>query len=90
MTWLEEAKKRAEDLRAWPLDTTILPDGLTPAALANGIALDDAPRALALLERARASVNRCRILAIDCGDDHAERVAMAWLRDLEGKEALDA
>lgn len=74
MTWLDEAKKRVEDANT-PCDR-ISAEFDRRQTLRMDICEDDAPRMIALLERAKREIERLRDLTIDGR-------ANAWLRDLE-------
>ena len=75
MTWLEEAKKRADDL----MHMTWVPyDGAKD--LAGQIALHDAPRAYALVDHAE---HVMREILADMRYDRHDTILKTWLRDLE-------
>ena len=73
MTWLDEAKRRAEDL--FPLDPNF-----------KQVIRHDAPRAYALLERARAILKETVKYGAGFGCSCLNCRTVSLLRDLEGGE----
>lgn len=87
MTWLEEAKKRAEEAAIITTDNGYAQ--VSVDQLRGKIIIDDAPRAYALLKRAKELIEPMTGPHV-CPDlvDHC--APCSWLRDLEGKEAINA
>lgn len=84
MSWLDEAKKRAESLKL----AHYFPQGGVDrdAAITEVIIRHDAPRAYALLERAEEALQSYVEMALPGTRPLPHEAAVGILRDLEGKK----